>query len=180
MQQYSNEARNEMNTHRSPIFTDQTKVPEVVGQLGLMRFDPSDDPDRGSIFRYEAETEGDGWLGANVFLYDRGFDLRDGADQEEVAEERDSSFKRLRANAIEPTTIGVAPIKCQMPGGQPVDWQWACLRSSPNTDAEITHVAIRVDGGYFNKVLYTYPASIDSIGRVALVEFLDDWHRAVT
>ena len=169
-----------MNIDRSPIFPDVSMVPEVVGQLGLIRFDPSDDQDRGTILRYEAQTEGDGWLGANVFLYDRGFDLRDGVDQDEVAEERDSSFKRLRANAIDPATIGIAQIKCQMPGGQQVDWQWACLRDSPNTDAEITHVAIRVDRGYFNKVLYTYPASIESIGRVALVEFLGDWHRVVT
>ncbi len=169
-----------MNIPRPRIFADQSQVPELVGQLGLMRFEPSDDPDTGSIFRYEAQTEGGGWLGANAFLYHRNLDLIDGIDMPEVAEERDRSFKLLRANAIDPTTIGVAPIKSQIPGGQQIDWQWASLRSSPNTDAEITHVAVRVDRGYFNKVLYTYPAAIESIGRMAFVEFVCDWHRLVT
>jgi len=169
-----------MNTLRTRIFADQSQVPDLVGQLGLMRFEPSDDPEQGSIFRYEAQTEGGGWLGANAFLYRRNLDLTDGIDMPEVAAERDLSFKLLRANAIDPTTIGVAPIKCQMPGRQPVDWQWASLRCSPNIDTEITHVAVRVDRGYFNKVIYTYPAAIESIGRMAFVAFLDDWHRVVT
>lgn len=169
-----------MNTPPIRIFADHSQVPDVVGQLGLMRFEPSDDPDQGSIFRYEAQTEGGGWLGANAFLYHRNLDLTDGVDMPEVAAERDRSFKLLRANAMEPTTIGVAPIKCQMPGREPIDWQWASLRSSPNTDAEITNVAVRVDRGYFNKVLYTYPVAIESIGRTAFVEFLDDWHRVVS
>lgn len=168
-----------MNTSRTLIFTDVSDVPDVVGQLGLDRFEPSDDPNRGSIFRYSARTEDGGWLGANTFLYTRGFDLEEGAESSVVANERDQSFKRLRAGALNPINIGIAPIKSQMPGCDPVDWQWAALRSSPDTDAEITHVAIRVDRGFFNKVLYTYPASIESIGRVALVEFLNDWHRAV-
>lgn len=169
-----------MNIPRARIFGDRSQVPDPVGQLGLMRFEPSDDPDRGSIFRYEAQTEGGGWLGANAFLYHRNLNLTDGVEMPEVAAERDRSFKLLRANAIDPTTIGVAPIKCQMPGRQPVHWQWASLRTSPNTDAEITNVAVRVDRGYFNKVIYTFPAAIESIGRMAFVEFLDDWHRVVT
>lgn len=169
-----------MNTLRPLIFTDQSNVPDVVGQLGLVRFEPSEDPQRGSIFRYSARTEGDGWLGANAFLYHKDLVLADGHDAPEVAAERDRSFKALRAQAIDPDTIGVAPIKCQMLDGDPVEWQWGAFRSSQDTDAEITHVAIRVDSGYFNKVLYTYPAAIESIGRVALVEFLNDWHRVVT
>ena len=169
-----------MTAVRGAIFSSLAEVPQIVGQLGLTNFDPSDDPDRGSIFRYEAQTEGAGWLGANAFLYSRGLDLSDGAHSEDVIGERDRSFSLLRANAIEPTTIGVAPIKCQVPGAEPVDWQWGALRSSPESDAEITHVAIRIDRGFYSKVLYSYPASIDAIGRGALVEFLHDWHSAVT
>jgi hypothetical protein len=161
------------------VFAECASVPESVAQLGLVRVDANDDPNVGSCFRYEAATPDGGRLGANTFLYDRELRLDDGSESAEAVAERDRSFRALRAGALEPSTIGVRHMRLPTSGGVRLGWQWAALRDSPDSDALITHVAVRVDRGYFNKVLFSYPVRSDEIGRTAFVAFLIEWHRAV-
>ena len=161
------------------VFAGRASVPEAVAQLGLVQADTDDDPNVGFSARYEAATPDGGWLGANTFLYGRGLSLEDGSEYAEAVAERDRSLRALRAGALEPSTIGVRHMNLPTSGGVRLGWQWAALRDTPDSDALITHVAVRVDRGYFDKVLFSYPVLNDGIGRGAFVDFLIEWHRAV-
>ena len=162
-----------------PVFGTEAAVPEAVGPLHLSHIRTDDDPAVGTSFRYHADSKNGGWLGANAFLYASGSELADGIASALVTAERDKSLKRLRVGAMEPETIGIREIGLVAQSGERLGWAWAALRGTPETDALITHVAVRVDRGLFNKVLFSYPAAIDALGRQAMVRFLIDWHQVL-
>lgn len=159
------------------VFTDSDSVPAEVGGLYLQYVDVRDEHDPVTICRYEADTPDGHMLGANTFLYDRQRSLQAGASSREVIEERDQSLRMLRGGALEPQTLGKRCLSLPFGAGRRLDWQWASVREG---DALTTHVAIRVDRGYFNKVLFSYPVAADEIGRKAFTVFLLEWHRCVS
>lgn len=159
------------------VFTESASVPAEVGGLYLQYVEVRDEHDPVTICRYEADTRDGQMLGANTFLYDRQLSLQEGASSHEVIEERDQSLRMLRGGAIEPRTLGKRCLSLPFAAGHRLDWQWASVREG---DALTTHVAIRVDRGYFNKVLFSYPLAADEIGRKAFTVFLLEWHHCVT
>lgn len=161
------------------VFGESGKVPEEVGGLFLDYVEVSEEHDRVTICRYRADTADGQWIGANTFLYDRDLELEDGAESTLVIAERDQSLRVLNGGALEPKVLGKRQLKLPAGGGRSLTWQWASLRDGPLSDALVTHVAIRVDRGYYNKVLFSYPVGIDEVGRKALVVFLTDWHHCV-
>jgi uncharacterized protein YbaA (DUF1428 family) len=162
-----------------PIFATAAAVPQEVGLLALSGIEGDDDPAVGTSFRFDASTEDGQWIGANAFLYGNEYELVDGASSTLISRERDKSLKRLRVGAMDPETIGIREITVVAEDGERVPWAWAAIRDKPETDALITHVAVRADRGLVNKVLFTYPVAIDRLGRQAMVRFLVDWHQVL-
>lgn len=159
-----------------PIFGSRADVPHAVGPLWLSKVTTNQDPAIGTDFRYDAETERGGWLGANAFIYLRAGHGRQERNEAIVQAERDGALGRLRVGAVDPVTLGTRVVTLVAPGGERLCWAWAALRDRPGTDAVVTHVAVRSDFCLTNKVLFSYPATIEKLGRQAMTGFLIGWH----
>jgi len=169
-----------------PLFRTEDALPAELGGLAYVGCDLYDDQRLGTKLRY-----GDGATKADAYLYDLGLasipsDIRSGvvteffqqacgevlalADQGKYLdlETRASQYLHLPDDAPDPMYLWAAFRYRQAPGPFVVD-----------DGFRFSHVFLRTDSGYINKVRYTYPEHIAASVGADMIRFLLAWHEAV-
>ncbi len=161
----------------------------MLGELAYTGLEIYDDPGLGISLRYER-----GITKATVYLYDLGLEhIPDDIRSETVTQffqqacsdvfvsadcgsyldlkTRASQYLHLPADSLVPMYLWAAFYYRQAPG--------------PGVDYlgfRFSHVLLRTDGGYINKVRYTYPAHPTHTATDAergMMHFLLDWYNAI-
>jgi hypothetical protein len=163
-----------------PIFDDEDALPIQLHRLKYAFFQLYSDPRGGISLRY---GNPDGTV-ADVYLYDGGFEkLPDGVRFGEMDRLFESECHQIIA-----VKAGLCsdfrPTKSQelklLGGSEPSHLCMTFTYSSPDARGVMTsHMAIRADMGFLNKVRYTYPSAFGESGLVGFEAFLRDWGHAI-
>jgi hypothetical protein len=170
-----------------PIFGSEQDLPQTLGLVqyaGLERFE---DADLGVKLRYV----GNDYVKADVYLYDLGrSDIPTDISGDAVQE----LFREACAEVLLAAEQGLycdlelhASQYLHIPDTAPEPmYLWAVFAyrqaAGPGTAYEgprYSHLALRTDRGYINKVRYTYPAATVQLAEPGLIPLLTDWHAAV-
>lgn len=170
-----------------PIFGTEQRIPQKVGALQFQRLIQFDDERLGVQIRYSAP---DGTK-ADVYLYNLGLssipeDLTSAAAQELFQ----SACDEVLGLADEKFYLDLQLLSSQhlhLPDNSPVPtYLWAAFyyqqAPGPLTQLEgkrYSHLALRTDRGFINKVRYTYPEDLAETAASGLVSFLFAWHNFV-
>jgi len=170
-----------------PLFEREQSLPRRVGLLPYREATVYDDERLGIKIRYASVTG----VKADIYLYDLGLTdipsdiespivqeyFKDACGDVFVAEKRGillelelktSQYLYLPRDTPKPMYLWASFYYRQAPG--------------PSTTFEgmrYSHLALRTDKGYINKIRYTYPDIGDENASRGLVAFLMDWHNVV-
>ncbi|MBY0228865.1 MAG: hypothetical protein K2W96_06285 [Gemmataceae bacterium] len=172
-----------------PVFGDRSALPRRLAGLELHGVEVYDDPRAGASVRYH----GPHGLKADAYLYDLGLpsipaDLRSPEVMEWFQEAcrgvflyrdrglyhdlevRDSRFLHLPTDAPEPFCLHACFAYRQEPG-----------EGVAHEGMRVSHLALRIDRGFINKVRFTYPDDADfaRVAAEAFLVFLLGWAKAV-
>lgn len=174
---------------RIPIFGVEASLPAVCGCLRFDDVQVAEDPRLGVIIRYQ----GPGTAHADAYLYNLGLsNITDDLGSREVYEWfqdswqsilwmvehgryldfefLSSQFLYMPADAAEPFCLWNAFSYCRAPGPE--------VRF---TGRNMSHLTLRTDHGFINKIRYTYPdiEEIRDAQLSAFLAFLFEWTGAV-
>jgi hypothetical protein len=170
-----------------PLFKVESRLPKTVGTLRYHETTIFEDPKMGVQFRY-ASPEG---VKADIYLYNFGLkDIPDDITSPRVTEFFQAACNDVRAVAQRGILLDLEVKASQylhLPENAPLPlYLWAAFyyRQAPGpfTDYEgmrYSHLALRTDNGYINKVRYTYPDTLAESAAEDLLFFLADWYNAV-
>jgi hypothetical protein len=175
-----------------PIFVDKYNLPKHIDHLVLDDIEIYEQKVLGVKIRYHADNSSYGGAKADIYLYDAGrsplpqnirspdmlklfqaaySEIRVAAqlDIYENLEEMNAEFLHLPENAPEPMWLWAAFRYRQPPGRGSVTY----------TLDRVSHLALRTDRGYVNKVRYTYPGYIEEQEFSHYLQFLFEWQQIV-
>jgi hypothetical protein len=170
-----------------PLFKSEQFLPQKVGLLQYQDVIQFDDDRMGVQIRYGLPNG----VKADVYLYDLGLtDIPSDIMSPDVQE----FFQAACGDVLTAAERGMlldleikASQYLSLPDDAPIPmYLWAAFyyRQSPGPFTQIegmrySHLAVRTDKGYINKVRYTYPEALAQDASIGLVSFLMDWHKAV-
>lgn len=170
-----------------PLFRLESRVPKKVGTLHYQEATIFDDPRMGAQLRYGSR---DGTK-ADIYLYDLGLkDIPNNITSPRVTEFFQGSCGDVMAMAERGILLDLEVKASQylhIPDNAPIPmYLWAAFyyrqAPGPRTDYEgmrYSHLALRTDKGYINKVRYTYPDTLVQHAAQNLMAFLIEWYNAV-
>lgn len=170
-----------------PLFKAESRLPKIVGSLRYHETTIFEDARMGVQFRY-ASPNG---TKADIYLYNLGIkDIPNDITSPRVAEFYQAACSDVMAVAQRGILLDLEVKASQylhLPDDAPLPmYLWAAFyyrqAPGPQTDYEgmrYSHLALRTDGGYINKVRYTYPDTLSEGGEQDLMIFLYDWHNQV-
>lgn len=170
-----------------PLFEQEQSLPQQVGLLLYQEVIIFDDERLGVQIRYGLPTG----VKADIYLYDLGLtDIPSDIEAPIVQE----YFKGACGDVFAAAKRGILldlEIKTSqylyLPRNTPKPmYLWASFsyRQAPGPSTAFegmrcSHLALRTDKGYINKVRYTYPDVGDENDSLGLIAFLMDWHNVV-
>jgi len=169
-----------------PLFQTEDTVPTELGELAYTGCDIYDDPRLGVKLRYDR-----GMTKADVYLYDLGINpISEDVRSEQVMEFFQQSCNDILVaaergiyNDLETRTSQYLHIPDNSPDPM---YLWAAFyyRQAPapgvvDEGYRYSHILIRTDGGYINKVRYTYPERVKNDASRDMIQFLLDWDAAL-
>jgi hypothetical protein len=169
-----------------PLFETEEAVPKELGALAFSRIDSYGDPRLGVGFRYDR-----GITKADAYLYNLGLEqISDDIRSEQVlqffrdacgeilllaerglyldCETRTSQYLHLPDDNPDPMFLWAAFRYRQAPGPGVLD-----------EDFRFSHIFVRTDRGYINKIRYTYPDRVKKDAAQDMIQFLIEWHAAI-
>ncbi len=171
--------------HDIPIFGKEASLPKICGGLMLAGVETFPDPGLGVKFRYQGFVSDR----ADVYLYDLGSphiltDLESPDIVEQFQQAVTDVFSAAEVGCYEDLEL-VSSQYLHLPPDSPEPFcLWAALRfhqpPGPQvfyTGPQISHLTLRSDRGYFNKVRYSYPESETSADKRfrGFLIFLVEW-----
>jgi len=169
-----------------PLFQIEDAVPTELGKLAYAGHELYEDSRLGVRLRYER-----GITKADVYLYDLGLqsipsDIR----SDSVMEFFQQSCAEILSLADRGMYLDIETRASQylhLPDHAPDPmYLWAAFyyRQTPhpfvaNEGFRFSHILLRTDGGFINKVRYTYPENAIATSSEDMVSFLLDWHDAI-
>ena len=182
-----------------PLFGSRENLPSVLAGLALESADPYPDPNLGAIIRYGIPPV----VKADAYLYDLGMpsisdDLRSpqvieffreslhsvsaAADQGLYLdfEMLGSGYLRIPEDALEPFCL-CASFAYRQNSQAPVPPTGIPGKGGVINDVGrvASHMALRTDRGYINKVRFNYPESLGERGFGGFLRFLTEWTHLV-
>jgi hypothetical protein len=170
-----------------PLFENEQSLPQRIGLLHYREVIHFDDKRLGVQVRY-ASPDG---VKADVYLYDLGMtgipsDIMSPIVQEFFKEACGDVFTAAKRGMLLDLEVKTSQY-LYLPSGAPIPmYLWATFyyrqAPGPSTNYEgmrYSHLALRTDKGYINKVRYTYPDIGDENASLGLIAFLMDWHNVV-
>lgn len=170
-----------------PLFGTERALPRQVGALEFQDVSHFDDERLGVQVRY-GSPEG---TKADVYLYDLGVpNIPDDLGAPEVMEFFQMSCRDVLAAAHQGVLLDFELKTSQylfLPDDAPAPlYLWAAFyyRQAPGPFTVLegmrySHLALRTDRGYINKVRYTYPETLAADAGLGLAAFLLEWHHLV-
>ena len=182
-----------------PVFDTRDKVPPSIDQLILESVDQYPDPRLGVMIRYGIPPV----VKADAYLYDMGLtDISEDLHSPQVSQLFEESLQSVFMAAdqglyLDFEVMGSGYINVPPDAAEPL-----CLCASfayrQNSQAPVpssgipgkhgvindvgrlvSHLALRIDRGYINKVRFNYPESAGERGFGGFVRFIDEWTNAV-
>jgi hypothetical protein len=179
-----------------PLFETEGALPGFLGALRYEGFEAFEDAGLGVRLAY-----GSGLTRADVYLYDSGTPY---VSNEIDSEEVETHFLQAYSNILEAAKMGGyerfqagAVEWMQLPGDFPrPSYHWATFvfggrhgvrngtrKGSDSCEGDdsglfVSHLMVRSDGGYINKIRYTVPLE-DAEQVEGLIQFLVDWQNTV-
>jgi len=175
--------------NRIPIFWTEESLPPVCGGLEFRGVETYDDPNLGVGIRYQGPFS----LHADVFLYDLGLsEIPQDLHSKEVIQIYQDSLDSLFAAAeagryLELENISTQYLHVPLDAPEPFClWGIFTYRQAKGDDVlftgkQVSHMTLRTDHGFINKVRYTYPDSEDTEYEdfEGFLLFLLEWNDAV-
>jgi hypothetical protein len=174
-----------MNT--VPIFQTEENLPSQLGELNYAGSEVYDDPRLGAKIRYEF-----GITKADLYLYDLGMaEIPADIDDPLVTEVYRQSCGEVLTLAEAGLYLDFELRKSEylnlgMEGFKP-SFLWAAFRyrQAPgqftvSEEFRYSHIFLRTNGGYFNKVRYTYPESEAANSSERMIHFLIEWLKVIS
>jgi hypothetical protein len=172
-----------------PVFGVEASIPDKCGGLSFDHIELYEQPELGVSIRYESPS----FVRADAYLYDLGLtnitsDLR----SSEVMQWFQQACENVYRNAQTGRYLDLETITSQflhLPPDAPDPFcLWAAFSYSPapkpgshSIGKETSHIALRTDRGFINKVRYSYPygEEIAEVGFYGYCAFLVDWTMAI-
>ena len=183
-----------------PIFGTEDQIPATIAGLGLESVERYPDPRLGVMVRYGIPP----WVKADVYLYDMGLtDISDDLESPQVIELFQESLQGVVMAASQGIYRDFEIIQSGYINLPPEAPEPLCLCASfayrQNAEASIpvvfpdrtdtpvindigrllSHMAMRTDRGYINKVRFNYPEAAGEGGFAGFLNFLTEWTNAV-
>ena len=180
-----------------PVFGSEGQLPDSVGGLSLEGVDQYPDPRLGVMIRYGIPP----WIKADAYLYDMGLpDISDDLRSAQVMALFQESLNSVTMAAeqgiyLDFEILGAGYINLTPDAADPF-----CLGASfayrQNADAPVpvvgipgkegtgvindigrlvSHMTLRIDRGYINKVRFNYPEDAGEAGFSGFLNFLSEW-----
>ena len=170
-----------------PVFGDELHLPHHLAGLDYEDLDVYPDQQLGVRCRY-----GNDWgVKADAYLYDLGLaSIPEDLHAEEVLDWFRQACSSVYHMAQEGHYLDLQVRPSQylhIPQDAPEPLcLWASFQYREDPDPQmafegprVSHLALRTDRGYINKVRFTYPASVEDEGFAAFLEFLQAWTSAI-
>lgn len=170
-----------------PVFGDELRLPLRLAGLEYEDLDVYPNRQLGVRIRYSNDWE----VKADAYLYDLGLvSIPEDLQAPEVVE----WFREAHANVIRHGQMGHyldlqtrASQYLHIPRDAPEPlclWAAYQYREEPDPQrrsqrSKVSHLALRTDRGYINKVRFTYPESVEKEGFASFLEFVQAWTNAV-
>jgi hypothetical protein len=169
-----------------PIFHTEESLPSQLGELSYAGCEVYDDPRLGAKIRYEF-----GITKADLYLYDLGMaSIPTEIDDPLLTEAYRQSCREVMTLADAGMYLDCELCKSEylnlgMEGTKP-SFLWAAFRYrqapgqfTSTEELRYSHIFLRTDGGFFNKVRYTYPESEAANSSERMISFLIEWLKVI-
>lgn len=171
-----------------PIFVEKDNLPLRVGRLVLGDIDIYSEKAYGVRIHYYAGGD----IKADIYLYNLGIsELPQNMKSSEMSEIFQMSYSEIISAAqqgiYENLEVMISRY-LRLPGSnlEPKCWMWSAFRykhsASPHQTSTfdlVSHLAMRIDRGFINKVRYTYSGHLEEQEFSHFLEFLVEWRQAV-
>jgi hypothetical protein len=170
-----------------PIFVEKDNLPSHVGHLVLGNINIYSEKAYGVSIHYYAGAD----IKADVYLYNLGIsELPQNMKSSEMSELFQMSYSEIISAAQQGIYENLEVMTSRylrLPGSnlEPKCWMWSAFRYKPASPQKIStfdlvsHLAMRIDRGFINKVRYTYSGHLEEQEFSHFLEFLVEWRQAV-
>ena len=176
-----------MPPHPIPIFQSEEQIPRFLGGLIHSSTEWFDDPRMGVRLRYGIPMTPASLLKADLYLYDLGqvipADLMDPTVESFFQEA--CSLIMNDPGPFPYTDMEVRACEVlKLSDDDPGTWfHWAAFRyrqtGGDYDEFRFSHIALRTDGGFINKVRFTYRETMADVGGNIFTKLLTDWQQSL-